>query len=124
MSTQHDERMMRLARELPGWSIPDILAARKCARKIHRADEMRCTVEIWQNDDGQWVGPHGRPCRSPYGRALSELCDIVARYPGWVWYHQTDPRGRSVYLLSPEVLGEMEAQGVALDAGYNRGVAL
>jgi len=116
--------MMNLARALPGWSIPDILAARKAAGKIHRADEMQCNGDAWQDEDtGAWRDRHGRPCRNPYGRAQKTLDRLAASY-GWKWYHQSDPRGASVYLLSPEVLRDLEARGVALDAGYSRGVAL
>lgn len=124
MNDKH-ARMIDLGRRLATWSTGDIMAALKCARKLHRADEAQCNGDAWQDDEtGAWRDRHGRPRRNPYGRALATLCDIVARYPGWVWYHQTDPRGCAVYLLSPEVLGEMEAQGVALEAGYTRGVAL
>lgn len=123
MSTEHDQRMMNLARALPEWSIPDIILARKCAGKLHRADEMQCNGDAYLDDDERWVDSHGRPCRNPYGRAAKTLDTIAASY-GWTWYHQTDPRGRSVYLLSPEVLRDLEARGVALDAGYSRGVAL
>lgn len=123
MSTEHDQRMMNLARALPAWSIPDILLARKAAGKIHRADEAQRNGDAYQDDAGQWVDSHGRPCRNPYGRAPKTLDNITASY-GWTWHHQTDPRGASVYLLSPEVLRDMEARGVALDAGYSRGVAL
>jgi len=115
--------MMNLARALPGWSIPDILTARKCAAKLHRADEAQCNGDAHQNDDGQWVDSHGRPCRNPYGRAQKTLDRLAASY-GWTWYHQSDPRGRSVYLLSPELLRDMKARGVDLNAGYSRGVAL
>ena len=123
MSTKHDERMMRLARALPEWSIPDILAAKKCAGKIHQADEMQCNGDAYRDDAGKWIDRHGRPTRNPYGRAEKTLTFLADTY-GWTWYHQTDPRGRSVYLLSPEVLRDLEARGVAVDHGYSRGVAL
>lgn len=123
MSTEHDQRMMNLARALPGWSIPDILLARKCAGKIHRADEMQCNGDAYLDDAGRWIDRHGRPTRNPYGRAAKTLDNITAGY-GWTWYHQRDPRGASVYLLSPEVLRDLEAWRVRPEAGYSRGVAL
>lgn len=123
MNTRKIEEAMRLARALSGWSIPDTLLARKCAAKIHRADEMQCNGDAYEDDAGRWVDRDGRPCRNPYGRAHETLDSIVKTY-GWTWYHQSDPRGRSVYLLSPEVLREMEGRGVPVDQGYNMGVAL
>lgn len=123
MNTRKIEETMNLARRLSGWAIPDILLALKCAAKIHRADEMQCNGDAYEDDAGRWIDRNGRPCRNPYGRA-HETLDSIAKSYGWTWHHQTDPRGRSVYLLSPEVLREMEARGVAVDQGYNRGVAL
>lgn len=123
MNTRKIEETMNLARALSGWAIPDILTARKCAAKIHRADEMQCNGDVYEDDAGRWIDRNERPCRNPYGRARETL-DSIAKSYGWTWHHQTDPRGRSVYLLSPELLREMEARGVAVDQGYNRGVAL
>lgn len=124
MSNEHDQKMMTLARALPAWSIPDIILARKCAGKIHRADEAQCNGDAYLADEtGAWRDRHGRPCRNPYGRAAKTLDNITAGY-GWTWYHQSDPRGASVYLLSLEAVLEMAARGVTLDQGYNRGVAL
>ena len=123
MNTRKIEEAMRLARALSEWSIPDILAARKCAAKLHRADEMQCNGDVHEDDAGRWTNSDGRPCRNPYGRARETL-DFLAKTYGWTWYHQSDPRGWSVYLLSPEVLREMEGRGVPVDQGYNRGVAL
>jgi hypothetical protein len=123
MSTEHDQRMMTLARALPAWSIPDIILARKCAGKIHRADEAQCNGDAYQDDAGRWIDRHGRPCRNPYGRAETTLHKLTASY-GWTWHHQSDPRGRSVYLMSPELLRSMKARGVPVYHGYSQGVAL
>ena len=123
MNTRKIEEAMRLARALSEWSIPDILAARKCAAKIHRADEMQCNGDAYEDDAGRWVDRNGRPCRNPYGRA-HETLDFLAKTYGWTWYHQSDPRGRSVYLLSPKLRRDLEARGLSVDQGYNWGVAL
>lgn len=122
MSTQRDERMMRLSRALPEWSIADILDAKKAAGKIHRADEMICNGCVWEVDDkeGEWSDRNGTPCRSPYGRAMATLDRIVARYPGFSWYHQSDPRGAAVYILAPGAVRD----GEAVEAVYSRGVVL
>lgn len=123
MNTRKIEEAMRLARALSGWSIPDILAARKCAAKIHRADEMQCNGDAYEDDAGRWVDRNGRPCRNPYGRA-HETLDFLTQTYGWTWYHQSDPRGWSVYLLSPGVMASMKAQNYSVSSAYNMGVAL
>jgi hypothetical protein len=124
MNTRKIEEAMRLARALPGWSIPDIILARKCAGKLHRADEAKCNGDAYLDDEtGAWRDRHGRPCRNPYGRAAKTLDNITASY-GWTWHHQSDPRGRSVYLMSPELLRSMKARGVPVYHGYSQGVAL
>lgn len=123
MNTRKIEEAMNLARALSGWAIPDILTARKCAAKIHRADEMQCNGDAYEDDAGRWVDRNGRPCRNPYGRA-HETLDYLVKIYGWTWHHQSDPRGRSVYLLSPKLRRDLEARGVSVDQGYGWGVAL
>lgn len=117
-----EERMMRLARVLPEWTIDDILAATKAAAKIHRADEMVCNGDVWESDEspGTWYDRADAPRRSPYGRAMATLDRIVARYPGFSWYHQSDPRGAAVYILRPGAVRD----GEAVEAVYTRGVPL
>jgi hypothetical protein len=44
----------------------------------------------------------------------------MARKPGFRAYHQTDPRGCSLYIIRP---GDIEAGG-NVHALYNRGIAL
>lgn len=124
MKTQDKARLIDLGRALAQWTTPDILAAMRCAARLHRADEMQCNGDAWQDGSGQWVDCNGKPCRNPYGRALATMQAIVARYPGWVWYHQTDPRGRSVYLISPECGAWITGRGFTVDQGYHSGVAL
>lgn len=123
MNTRKIEEAMRLSRALSGWSIPDILAARKAAAKIHRADEMQCNGDACEDDAGRWFDRNERPCRNPYGRARETL-DSIAKSYGWTWHHQTDPRGQSVYLLSPDLLRDLEARKMPVNQGYSRGVAL
>ena len=112
--------MMKLARILRDWAIPDILDAVKAAGKIHRADELVCNGCAYQTDDGQWVDLGNSPCRSPYGRAMATLDKIVARYPGFSWHHQGDPRGASVYILPPGSVRD----GETVEQAYMRGVPL
>jgi len=52
--------------------------------------------------------------------ALKRLQAIVAQYPEFVAYHQTDPRGCAVYLVRKSDVPE----GTDIGSVYNRGIAI
>ena len=52
--------------------------------------------------------------------AVKRLAAIVARYPGFGYYVQGDPRGASLYILRP---GDVPAGG-DVDSFYTRGLAV
>lgn len=52
--------------------------------------------------------------------ALKRLQAIVAHYPDFVAYHQTDPRGCAVYLVRKSDIPE----GASIDSVYSRGIAV
>ena len=52
--------------------------------------------------------------------ALKRLQAIVAQYPGFIAYHQTDPRGCAVYLVRKSDVPE----GADIASVYNRGIAV
>ena len=50
--------------------------------------------------------------------ALKRLGTLMANYPGLVAYHQTDPRGYSLYVIRKD-----DIKDLAIDSVYNRGIA-
>jgi hypothetical protein len=52
--------------------------------------------------------------------ALRRLASIMARYPGFASYVQTDPRGNSLYILRPDDL----TGGQPIDQIYSRGIGV
>lgn len=52
--------------------------------------------------------------------ALKRLQAIMARYPGFAFYVQGDPRGASLYILRP---GDILADA-SVDSCYTRGIAV
>ncbi len=52
--------------------------------------------------------------------ALKRLVVIMARYPGFGYYIQTDPRGCALYILRPGDIPE----GATADSCYPRGIAV
>lgn len=52
--------------------------------------------------------------------ALKRLQSIIARYPGFGYYVQGDPRGASLYILRP---GDVK-DGENADSVYTRGIAV
>lgn len=66
-------------------------------------------------------GPRLRfPIADREAGALKRLAAIVARYPGFGFYVQGDPRGASLYILRP---GDVKA-GETADSVYTRGIAV
>lgn len=52
--------------------------------------------------------------------ALKRLAALMAQYPDFVAYYQTDPRGCAVYVVRKSDIPE----GVNIDSVYNRGIAV
>lgn len=63
---------------------------------------------------------HYQPVDDRERGAHKRLAGIMARYPGFQAYVQTDPRGASLYILRPGDLSD----GVPIDQVYNRGIAV
>lgn len=51
--------------------------------------------------------------------ALRRLAAIMGGHPEYLAYHQTDPRGCALYVVSKADLG-----GLPIDSCYNRGIAV
>jgi hypothetical protein len=52
--------------------------------------------------------------------AHKRLAKILARYPGFQAYVQTDPRGCALYIMRPDDL----APGAELSSAYTNGIAV
>jgi hypothetical protein len=52
--------------------------------------------------------------------ALRRLAEIIKQHPSLIYYHQTDPRGCSVYVIKRDDI----PAGATLDSCYNRGIAV
>ena len=129
-----------------GISYDDAYDLRRIAMTLHRWHELECGDS---NDYASWTIARGRKKGkefeyddngSPFEErhvhsenkarytaipdrergALKRLCGIMARYPGFRFYVQTDPRGASLYIMRP---GDVPADAV-LESCYNRGVAV
>jgi len=106
--------------ESMGFSSDESWALRRIEMTLHRWAERECNGEIERDgDDGNgkpyashaaWGGKH-LAYRIPDRErgALARLGKIMAQHPGFVAYHQTDPRGCALYIvpadkISPERL--------------------
>lgn len=117
-----------------GFTLDDSLALRRVAMTLHRWAEMECNGEIERdeetgktyrcNPNHSYTDPHDpramwRTADREKG-ALVRLAKIMERYPAFVAYHQTDPRGNSLYIVRREDI----PAGANLDSCYNRGIAV
>jgi hypothetical protein len=133
-----------------GISWDDAHALRRISMTLHRWHELECGDSnihgSWaivrgaktkdgfvHNDDGKPFMEshhylHGKgkdytthsPLADGERGALNRLNAILARYPGFMSYVQTDPRGCSLYILRPNDIPD----GAKLDECYSRGIAV
>lgn len=120
-----------------GISTDDAYAIRRIAMTFHRWDELECGdgsghierdettgVPRYYNDNARYLGAndvrrgHAIPDREK--GAEKRLTKIMERYPTLTAYHQTDPRGASLYILRP---GDVP-DGEDISGYYSRGVAV
>jgi hypothetical protein len=111
----------------------DVLASmRRAARALHRWSELECGTDAGYLARDEATG---RPFMHPAGRmlpggwyqptpysipdreksAVASLTRLIARFPGWAWYNQTDPRGAPVYLYKVADVPE----GAIIDSCYS-----
>ncbi len=114
-----------------GVSEQDAWQLRRIAMTLSRWSELECGTDrgCIERDEA-----NGRPFWSDQsiggGRrhyiadrergALKRLDDIMLRYPGLVHYHQTDPRGASLYILRMADCVPF----ANIDSYYSRGIAV
>ena len=119
-----------------GVSYEDADKLRLIERTLHRWAELECGDG---NECGSWMIERDEETNKPYfvrydhqsskryqtptadreAGALKRLQKILANYPELVYYHQSDPRGCSLYLIPKDRL----SAGERLDSVYTRGVA-
>ena len=126
MKTTKKEHLDNLRRQLPGFTISDIKDLQRLQERLHKWDERECggcnpnwSEEIQDIEDK----PH--LCLSikhhNYSDTKTEIVIrnvgyevyksinfLLEKYPEWSFYHQSDPRGVSVYLYKKENLKDGE----------------
>lgn len=130
----------QLAKAGIAWA--DAVALRRISMTLHGWHELECGNG---NDHGSWAierddngdGPpfmvhhhylHGRgkdyTTRTRVADrekgAQRRLGKLLARYPGWQGYIQSDPRGCALYMLPPGSVKD----GEDVSSVYNRGIAV
>ncbi len=121
-----------------GFTYDETAALLKSERALRKWGELACgtgddarSVHIFRDESGKpfysvqfYAGGQWReriqPRRDTEKAALAKVDAIMANKPGFRAYHQTDPRGCSLYIIRP---GDIEA-GENVHALYNRGIAL
>lgn len=130
--------------EMIGVSYEDANKLRLIERTLHRWSELECGdgnehgswaierdeetdkpfyVHIIYAQSGYLGGQKAQTYRTPTADrekgALKRLEKILANYPSLTYYHQSDPRGCSLWLVPKDRL----SNGERLDSVYTRGVA-
>lgn len=122
-----------------GFSDRDAEALRRISMTLQRWHELECgnsndyaswTIERDgdEPDSKPYLVTHPHNGAKSYRRAIPDretgarkrLAKIMAQYPEWIAYVQGDPRGCSLYVVRRADIPE----GAAVDAYYNRGVAI
>jgi hypothetical protein len=93
-----------------GIGVRDAMALQKISRRLHRLDERACDGFASDQDSER---------HDARVAAVKRQAEKIAGYYGYIAYHQSDPRGWSLYLVNPEHLGTH-----AIDAVYDRGLAV
>lgn len=117
-----------------GFTFEEARTLRRCAMTLHRWDEQCCG---YSDDYCSWSierdDTTGKPFRVVYPhdgyakqwpipdreKGAEKRAKAIAESRGMIAYHQTDPRGASLYILSSEDL-----RGQDIHAVYNRGLAV
>jgi len=138
MATTAKERYEVLSRlEEAGISYEHANALRRISMTLSRWGELECgdghgvigrdevtAKPYYYRSNHSYVDPHDPRARYRIADrekgALKRLQAIVAQYPEFVAYHQTDPRGCAVYLVRKSDVPE----GTNIDSVYNRGIAV
>lgn len=110
------------------FDVSDAHDLRRIAMTLHNWHEAECNGEIQRDEEtGKAVGVYcsipSRPTFPTPDReagALKRLAKVMERYPDFLAYVQSDPRGAPLYIVAKADIPE----GGTLDQFYTRGVAL
>jgi hypothetical protein len=116
---------------MAGIAQEDAIALRRISMALHNWHELECGAahgaieREGPNGEGKprWRYLDGRAGGYIADReagALKRLAKIMARYPGFAYYVQGDPRGCALYILRPGDVPE----GATIASCYNRGIAV
>lgn len=115
-----------------GISRDDAHQLRRIAMTLHRWFELECGVEAGGIDRDEttgkpwWynsrLGKRTHVVGDREAGARRRLARIMARYPHLTAYVQTDPRGASLFILTPEHVKGVRPDEI--DSIYSRGVAV
>lgn len=145
MSTQKQKFALFSRLAEMGFSYDEAQSLRRIEMTLNRWGELCCGNG---NDHGSWsierddeTGKpfmvrhhylHGRgkdystrtPISDRESGALRRLAIIMAKHPAFVSYHQSDPRGCALYLVSKSDLVGHDGEQLPVDQYYTRGLAV
>jgi hypothetical protein len=124
-----------------GFTADEALRLRRISMTLHRWNELECgtgddrvTISVERDEQTgkpffrrQWMGYNNqwqdvsRPYPDLEKGALRRLAKIMEAHPDLVSYHQTDPRGASLYILRQSDWPDRQNR---LDSIYTRGIAV
>jgi hypothetical protein len=113
LSAEETSALVRIERTLHRWSEMECGDDRGC---IERDGDSGDGVPYWRSADGR----HGHRIPDREAGALRRLARVMELHPNLVAYHQGDPRGCALYILSKHDIPE----GTSIDSIYSRGVAI
>lgn len=112
-----------------GFSFEEAQSLRRIEMTLGRWGEAECNGDIQRDETtGKTYRHYGHNTAGPFYTvktadrekgALKRLAAIMANHPALVAYHQTDPRGCSLYIVNRAELGNLP-----IDASYTRGLAV
>lgn len=120
-----------------GISHDDAAALRRISMTLHRWHELECGdgngcierdektgIPYYYNGNSRFTQANDRRAYSRIpdreAGAKRRLAAIMARYPAFASYIQTDPRGAALYILRPDDV----PAGAAVESYYSRGLAV
>lgn len=114
-----------------GITTGDALALRRISMQLHRWHEKECGIDngcierdettgkpLWRNA----MTGKTYPVRDMETPALKRLDGIMAKYPTFRHYVQTDPRGAALYILTPHNLAFIGEDSI--ESRYSAGICV
>lgn len=134
MTTKKDREHVIARLQFAGITWDDVQRLRRIALTLHRWHELECGVDGGGIERDEVTGKvtwysAATGARTPYPDretpCLKRLDAIRAKYPGYGFYVQGDPRGASLYVITPHSMATVRERGLTLDICYSSyGVAV